>query len=285
MPIRCILVPIHPGLSPEHCLDAALRIAARANAHLTALYVRPEPAAIAAGLPDLVAGAGLDLATIERFGKEAAHRARAAFEAWCAARKVPMHASRRLDETFAVWREDIGDLAACVATLGRVNDLIVVDGRLRGGALSAGALDAAIFSSGRPALVVGEAIPTDFLRHAVIAWNGSLEGSRVVAHSLGLLHEAEKVWVFTAATTKPQDRSLGDLQSYLRYHGIVAQPAMAPSAPFDTVGEALLATCDEARASLLVMGAYTRSRIHESYLGGVTRHVLHNAKIPVLLSY
>ena len=65
----------------------------------------------------------------------------------------------------------------------------------------------------------------------------------------------------------------------------IAPPAMAPSAPFDTVGEALLATCDEARASLLVMGAYTRSRIHESYLGGVTRHVLHNAKIPVLLSY
>jgi Universal stress protein family len=71
----------------------------------------------------------------------------------------------------------------------------------------------------------------------------------------------------------------------ISYHGIVAQPAVPPANGFGTVGEALLATCREARASLLVMGAYTRSRIHESYLGGVTRHVLQNARIPVLLSY
>jgi nucleotide-binding universal stress UspA family protein len=285
MPMRCILVPIFPGLSPSHCLDAALRIAAQARAHVTALYVRPEPAAIAASLPDLVETAGLDLATIEASGKEAARRARADFEAWCAAKNVPTHPGHRLDETFAVWREETGDLAASVAALGRVNDLIVVDGRMRGGPLSAGALDAAIFSSGRPALIVGETIPSDFLRHAVIAWNGSLEGSRVIAQSLGLLHEAEKVWIFTAATAKAKDRPLADLQTYLRYHGIVAQPAMLPSRSFETVGEALLATCHEARASLIVMGAYTRSRIHESYLGGVTRHVLQNARIPVLLSY
>jgi nucleotide-binding universal stress UspA family protein len=285
MSMRCILVPTVPEFPFERRLDAALRIARRTHSHITTLFARPDPAAIAASLPDLVRSVGLDLDTIERSGKDAARRAHAEFEAWCEAQRVPTKPSRRLDTTFALWREETGDLAALVALLGRVNDLIIVDGRMRAGPLSAGALDASIFSSGRPALVVGERLPDDLLRHVVIAWNGSLEGTRAVSQSLALLHDAEKVWIFTAPTPNAREGAVADLRGYLRYHGIVAEPAMMPPKEFATVGEVLLATCDMVEATLLVMGAYTRSRIHESFLGGVTRHVLNNATIPVLLAY
>jgi nucleotide-binding universal stress UspA family protein len=33
------------------------------------------------------------------------------------------------------------------------------------------------------------------------------------------------------------------------------------------------------------MGAYTHSRLRQLILGGVTRHILDNASIPVLLSH
>jgi nucleotide-binding universal stress UspA family protein len=285
MAIRCILVPTAPELPFEQRLEAAVRVAQRTQSHITTLFVRPDPAAIAASLPELVESAGLDLATIEHSGLEAARRARDKFEAWCDAQKIPTKPGRRLDTTFALWREEVGDLASFIALLGRVHDLIIVDGRMKGGPLSAGALDASIFSSGRPALVVGERFPMDLLRHVVIAWNGSLEGARAVSQSLALLHDAEKVSVFTAPSSKAREGSVADLRRYLRYHGILAEPAMIPSKQSGTVGEALLATCHKGNASLLVMGAYTRSRIHESFLGGVTKHVLDNATIPVLLAY
>jgi nucleotide-binding universal stress UspA family protein len=227
----------------------------------------------------------LDLKAIEQSGKDAAKRARSKFEAWCDVRKLPMKASRRLDATFALWKEEVGDLATLVALIGRVNDLIVVDGRMKAGLTSAGALDASIFSSARPALVVGERVPDDLLRQVVIAWNGSLEGARSVSLALPLLHAAEKVSIFTAPTARSREGSLADIRSYLRWHGIVTEVALAPSMDFSSVGEALLAACQKTDATLLVMGAYTRSRLQESFLGGVTRHVLDNAPMPVLLAY
>jgi nucleotide-binding universal stress UspA family protein len=36
---------------------------------------------------------------------------------------------------------------------------------------------------------------------------------------------------------------------------------------------------------MLVMGAYGHSRVRELILGGVTRHVLENAAIPVLMAH
>ena len=36
-------------------------------------------------------------------------------------------------------------------------------------------------------------------------------------------------------------------------------------------------------ADLVVMGAYSHSRLRELFLGGVTQHVLENATLPVLM--
>jgi nucleotide-binding universal stress UspA family protein len=41
----------------------------------------------------------------------------------------------------------------------------------------------------------------------------------------------------------------------------------------------------EAGADLLVMGGYGHSRLGELVLGGVTRHVLTHAHLPVLLAH
>jgi len=39
------------------------------------------------------------------------------------------------------------------------------------------------------------------------------------------------------------------------------------------------------RATLIVMGAYTHSRMREAFLGGVTRHLLAHAPVPLLMSH
>ena len=50
-------------------------------------------------------------------------------------------------------------------------------------------------------------------------------------------------------------------------------------------GQAVLGFAAEAGATWMVMGAYGHSRIREFLLGGVTRHVLANATIPVLMAH
>lgn len=52
-----------------------------------------------------------------------------------------------------------------------------------------------------------------------------------------------------------------------------------------SVGSMILKTCEEVDADMLVMGAYTHSRLRQLFIGGVTRHVLEYAKLPVLLSH
>jgi nucleotide-binding universal stress UspA family protein len=41
----------------------------------------------------------------------------------------------------------------------------------------------------------------------------------------------------------------------------------------------------ELGADLLVMGAYSHSRLRETILGGVTRDVLRNMNVPVLMAH
>ena len=82
------------------------------------------------------------------------------------------------------------------------------------------------------------------------------------------------------------DDDLGpaDLVRALRRRGVAAETKL-PSAKSRNVGETLLATCGEAGADLLVMGAYGHSRLREFALGGVTRHVLEEARLPVLMGH
>ena len=73
--------------------------------------------------------------------------------------------------------------------------------------------------------------------------------------------------------------------AYLRCHDIVATPRVIPP-HLRTVGDTLLAAAGENDAGLLVMGAYSHSRLREMLVGGVTRHILKNAVArPILLAH
>ncbi|MEN8196822.1 MAG: universal stress protein, partial [Pseudomonadota bacterium] len=51
------------------------------------------------------------------------------------------------------------------------------------------------------------------------------------------------------------------------------------------VGQTLLGSAADVGADLLLMGAYGQSRQFELVMGGVTRHVVERAEIPVLLTH
>jgi nucleotide-binding universal stress UspA family protein len=52
----------------------------------------------------------------------------------------------------------------------------------------------------------------------------------------------------------------------------------------NSVGAGLLAAAREFGCDLIAMGAYSHSRLRQLILGGVTRHVLEYANLPVMMN-
>jgi nucleotide-binding universal stress UspA family protein len=196
----------------------------------------------------------------------------------------------QLRSVFARWSERTGLPEQIIVRKGRLSDLIVLTYPDPVGTLDR-ALDAALFETGRPVLIVPEHAPKSLLGHVVVAWNGSLEATRAIVGVMPLLYEAERVTVLT--TPGLMDRAFVndkanedmDLARALIWHGIRAGHFQL-SADESSVGAALLQAAKDQGATLLVMGAYTHSRVTAAFLGGVTGHVLRNPPaIPVMMAH
>ncbi|AWB23399.1 universal stress protein [Methylobacterium currus] len=284
--LRCLLVPTAPGLDATRRLDAALRLGRRLHAHIGVGFIAPGPEQVLAALAGTAPIASATIAAIREGTRAAAAEGRAALQAWCAREAVPfMPEVERLDATFATWTEWSGEVERVLTLAGRVNDLVIVDRPDPDEPFSGRALDTALFSVGRPALMVGETVPHDLLEHVVIAWNGSLEGTRLVGQSIALLRAASRVTVVQARTGRAEEAKAADLCAYLRWHGIVAQASILTVGEGASVGAAILAAAERQDATLLALGAYTHSRVREFLLGGVTRQVIESARMPVLMAH
>lgn len=78
------------------------------------------------------------------------------------------------------------------------------------------------------------------------------------------------------------------LLEYLSRHGIHAEASVESSLPDwseQFVVAALLAREAETKASYMVMGGYSHSRIGEYLFGGVTRSLLYDCPLPLLIAH
>lgn len=284
--LRCILVPVGPAVDPTRRLDAALRLGQRLQAHLDVRFIAPGAEHVLASMASLVPVDDLTVGAIARSVQEAAAEGKAIVSAWCTREGVRLEApSERLDTTFAHWSQASGELEPLLALDGRIHDVIVVDRPNPAVPFTERVFDTALFATGRPTLMVGDHVPYNLLSHVVVAWNGSLEATRLVGQSMTLLHEAERVTVLQVDTGKAAEAKPADLSAYLRWHGIVADAVTLPVRQDATVGETILAEAVRREASMLAMGGYTHSRVRQLLLGGATRHIVEHATMPVLMAH
>ncbi len=285
MPIRKLLLPLTGTAAGEAALTTALMVARLWNAHLTALHVRVDSRDVAP-----LAGEGLSGAMIEEMmtatDKESTDRGsavRAMFDRFVQEQGVVvarphLGAGATADFATATGREE--DL---VAQLARLADLTVVPHPESGDDVSSSdALHAVLFDSGRPVLIAPQvALPTIGTRICV-AWNGTAESAAAVLAALPWMQRAQAVRVLAADEYQRRGPDARALSAYLDLHGIHVE--IAQFRPLDReVGRGLLMAAQEFGADLLAMGAYSHSRLRQLILGGVTRHVLENAKLPVLM--
>ena len=144
-------------------------------------------------------------------------------------------------------------------------------------------LHAVLFESGRPVLIAPPVAPASIGRRCCIAWNGTVESSAALAAMLPWLKRAEAVRVLHAGEYQRSGPTAEAVVPYLALHGVQADVGAFKPVNRD-VGAGMLVAAEEFDADLLGMGAYSHSRLRQLILGGVTRHVLRKANVPVLMS-
>lgn len=284
MTIRNILVPCFPGVEFDKQLAAALNVARQVEAHINTVFIHPDPAEAIAAIPAVALAAGVTAVTLQEDCRAAAAEGEALFTAWRTENALAdCMVGQSLRTPYACWSERVGRLQPTVVRCSRLSDLVVLNLPTSAHPSAGLAFDAAVFESGRPALLVPQKLPTNLLGHVVIAWNGSLEATRAIAGAMTMLHEAEEVSIFTTFEQEELDQDF-DLADFLTWHGIRAR-YFRPAGDEGSIGAALLRVASDHKATMLVMGAYTHSRIQQMLMGGVTRHVLAHTAIPVLMMH
>jgi len=201
---------------------------------------------------------------------------RAAFEVWRA---------RRGPGAAATWREVIGAEPSVVAAEGDKAGLIVI-GRAAHNEPGDGkaAIEAALFKSSAPVLLVPETPPASIGAHVAVAWKASATAERAILVMAPLLRAAGRVTILIGEEPDGE-RALPD--------DLVAMIGASGRAPAThhfqlgglSAGVALLGEAHRIGADALAMGAYAHRRFLEILIGGATRDVLAHADMPVFLHH
>ena len=271
---------VHIDQSPRALmrLDIAAELARQHGAHLTALQV------IDVALPVMAMGDGGGGAVIAELMEQMRQSALAAGVKL----KAAFEAALAREGIMGEWRQVEGTTQEILALHGRYADLLVL-GQDDPESDSAGLLEAMVFDCGQPVLSIPFAGSFKTIgKRVLVGWNASREASRALHDALPLIAKAETATVFLA---NPK-RGLGghgeepgaDIARHLARHGMKVEVAMAIA---DDVPDSalLLNHASDMGADLLVMGAYGHSRLREFILGGMTRSLLREMTVPVLLSH
>jgi nucleotide-binding universal stress UspA family protein len=284
MTIGKILAPLTGGTRDATVLASAFAAAKPFNAHVIALFVRPDPAQ---AMPFF--GEGMSGPLVEEIvdvAKDAADKAAEAARkslrlAADAANVLVLDAPAKKDTPSVSFRDEQGNFADCVVDAARLADLVVF------GPLAVGdkpglteAFEATLLETGRPVLLTAQVPPQNFARSVAVAWDATSASAHALTASLPYLEKAEAIEVL--AVKRDREIPTDEIVEYLSLQGLKCTCRLI-EAGAKPVGEVLLEAASNAGAGLLVMGGYGHSRIHQLFMGGVTKHVVSHASMPLFL--
>ena len=275
MTVKTILCHVEASERGKICLQTALELAGRYDAHLTGLSVKSPfyiPSFAAAQVPPDI------YAAMSEEQDQRIAKAKSMFEEAC-------RAHSRQDR--CQWEEAEGDIAAAITEYGRFSDLIILgqEDEDKDSEAYQSVPDNVILASARPILVVpyiGTAPAVG--KSILVAWDGSKEAARAVYDARPVLASAEKVTILTANSKGSEDVPGADIARYLAEHDIQATVQKTVSDGV-SIGDLLLNEISEGGYDLAVLGGYGHLRLREMILGGVTRHMLQHMTIPVMFSH
>ena len=274
--IKDIVVNLSGEQSQDFAADYAISVAAAFDAQITGLAF-----VFDAVIPDGVMGS-IPIEMIEMQREENIKEAQTATERFAASAKatgIPVETR--------VFDANLGGAATLFGALARRFDLAVVgQARREGGASAALMIEAALFESGRPVIMVPYIQKEGLtLGHVLACWDGSRTAARAIADAMPLLERAKTVELLTVGEDRKQDEIAGaTMIAHLARHGITAREERTAQGNI-SIENVILSYAADSGADFMVMGGYGHSRLREFVLGGVTRGILGSMTLPVLMSH
>jgi nucleotide-binding universal stress UspA family protein len=279
MAYKTILVLCDASDASASRLAFARRLACSGDAHLIALHLPP------LFNPPMTLGESFDLASRVRRHDE---NAKVGIEKG----KALFDAVVREPGPTSEWLVGSWSTASDPVDLAKGADLVVMgqeEKERSDGHLPRALPEVMIMGSGRPVLVVPLAPNTPTrLAKAVVCWDGTREAALAASLALPLLKAAQTVDVLVVnqglRSSGTQLSSTAVPMAWLGRQGIAARLQDRPSQS-DDAGREILAYASEAAADLIVMGGYGRSRLRQALLGGVSRTIVEETPVPVVMAH
>lgn len=184
-------------------------------------------------------------------------------------------------EPAAFWSEKVGSPDRLFSIMGPVADLIMVSRPAKKTrSIARTIMLSAVMKSTSPVLILPQSKTKSLGKRIAIAWNQSVEASLALKAAMPLLQGAKEVNIITTGPENRLGPKASHLINYLKHWEIDAKHIKV-KANNDT--DALLKGYKQTKSDLLVMGAYSHSRLRQQIFGGVTQHMLDDANIPVFM--
>lgn len=271
--MRSLLLHAHPEPAFDARLQVALDLARAFDAHLTLLQVL----ALDVTVPGDYFGAVS--AELEPILREEAEAFQARTEAQLANEDVPWD-----------WVSEAGMADSRMLQASALADLAIIGAHdPAGGAKDVSPLagELAVHSRAPIMVVPDDATGIALDRPAMVCWNGSAEASHALRAALPLLKRASAVHLVTVQGAAAEDSAelppVAGAQ-YLARHGVECEMVELPRNGGKI--DAILRDAARARgAGFMVMGAYGHARLIETLFGGVTRSLLSDPPLPLVLAH
>lgn len=275
MTYKTIVAVLQDEAGAPAMLDVAAGLASRFQAHLIGVHAEPLPMPIASpmGFPDATmigASEEINRAREERLGELFATRL----------------GREDLSYEWRSLRSFSGDSVLSALESARCGD-IVIAGR-GGGEGGSPDIDTLIQGAGRPVLLVPKqrGAGTD-VKRVVVAWNGSREAARAVFDALPFIIAAEETTLL-AIDPPGGDGETGplpgtEIAATLARHGAKVSIQTAASGDWSRA-QVMERTVRDKGADLLVLGAFSHSRLREMIFGGTTRTIIENPPCLTLMA-
>ena len=269
--MRVILVPVADRPECARALNTAFELGKKLNASVSGCHIRPHKES--------------DLTLSSEFA-EAAWRKKSTARAPAAAEKLYTKIAeqhgyemiRRARATpGAMWAERVGSPDKIMGIVGPIADLIVVSRPRRPDGVAKMFVNTALMRGSCPVLLLPQTGRQELGERICIAWDQGPRVARTVKAAIPLLQQAAEV---TIVTCGPEDRpgpKATQLRDYLKHWDIKAKHVKTRGRH---VEPELMDACQDARADLIVSGAYSRQRWYEKVLGGTTPHLTIRRLLP-----
>jgi len=273
MAIKDLAVAFNGGESARAALRLAVRMAEKYGANITGLHVSPP-----------LKMDSLTRQWIPESALEALKKAEADNIAGIEARfREDLEALGHTNN--ADWSAETGEPTRVLAKAARYFDILLT-GQVDRGSGTADLLrpEDVVLLAGKPVIIV----PTSykdraFNEFAVVAWDGSRPAARALTDAMQILETKKRLDIVTVVPDETPPDCGHDILRHLRRHGIDARQVVLRED--GGIGRTILAHCAKTDPDIMVMGAYSRTRIREDIFGGTTRDVLENMTTPVLMAH